>query len=634
MRFVDAVEAQPENLIRSRRSVETALSRINLRPLRVVARLGFVGMGASSHAFPAVLAEMRERDRSALAFDADEAPLSGDDLLFDGLVALSQGGNSPETVAVVEAHPLLPSLAITADGTSELARVCEAVVPLDLLEDSAVYTLGFTAALQALGLLGDRLSDRTRSWDTLPTQVEQTLEEAGDALRRLGPEVPSNIDFVASAGHLSAAREGALIAREAAWVPSAWHSTRQYLHGPFEALSGGGLLVAVGSGREIDLAEQAAASGARVLLVTTAERESRGNLVVLTLPALDPVPLAVLEILPLQLLAGGLAAAQGLKVDGFRYPQLDTKLSPETTTQPSASLGLDVGGSKLAVALVVGRDPEPLLFASRPTPKGTPQEIFDEVVRLVSATRKEARELGHDVGTLGIGMPELVGLDGRVESDVVVPGLGELLSSRVVAPGLEVRVESDVRAAATAEAVYGAGREYESFCYVSVGTGISFCLVRGRVPLRGARGLAIQLGNSVAATFEQDGSESRFVLEERASGPAIVARYLALGGAPLTTEQILARLETDPAAREAVVGAAHDLGVGLALIVNLLDPEAVVLGGGLGSADGPFFAKTVASAREFIWAEAARDLPIVQATLGPRSAAIGAAMIGSSGRRH
>jgi glucokinase len=68
------------------------------------------------------------------------------------------------------------------------------------------------------------------------------------------------------------------------------------------------------------------------------------------------------------------------------------------------------------------------------------------------------------------------------------------------------------------------------------------------------------------------------------------------------------------------------LGVSVGWLVNVLDPEAIVVGGGLGSVPGPYWETFVASARVHIWPETSRNVPIVPAQLGPRAGFIGAAL--------
>ena len=89
---------------------------------------------------------------------------------------------------------------------------------------------------------------------------------------------------------------------------------------------------------------------------------------------------------------------------------------------------------------------------------------------------------------------------------------------------------------------------------------------------------------------------------------------------------VLAAAAGDQAALAAIRTAAGALGVSIGWLVNVLDPAAIVIGGGLGSAPGPYWETLVTSARAHIWSEASRDVPIVPAALGPDAGLIGAAL--------
>jgi glucokinase len=118
-------------------------------------------------------------------------------------------------------------------------------------------------------------------------------------------------------------------------------------------------------------------------------------------------------------------------------------------------------------------------------------------------------------------------------------------------------------------------------------------------------------------------------LEELASGPALVRRYNRRAPAPVdSARQVMEALRGgDEIARAVVHQAADMLGMGIALYVDLLDPEAIVVGGGLGLAGGEYWNWVVAAARANIWAENARQLPILPAALGAESGVIGAAAL-------
>jgi glucokinase len=248
-----------------------------------------------------------------------------------------------------------------------------------------------------------------------------------------------------------------------------------------------------------------------------------------------------------------------------------------------AAIGIDVGGTKIAVGSVFadGR----LAHRTEITTAGA---RLDEVVAA-------AERLG--AAGVGIGICELVDNEGHVRSGISVPWTTDELVEAFHHLG-PVTIESDVRAAAVAEARFGAGRPFSSFLYLTVGTGISHCLVQEGKPYRGARGFA-QLSGSAALSFRcpHCGQRVRVSVEDVASGPAPERDETALGSL-------------------------------VALLVNVLDPEAVVVGGGLGSAPGGYWEGVVRATRSHVWAADARDLPIVQAGLGANSGVIGAGWLG------
>jgi glucokinase len=120
---------------------------------------------------------------------------------------------------------------------------------------------------------------------------------------------------------------------------------------------------------------------------------------------------------------------------------------------------------------------------------------------------------------------------------------------------------------------------------------------------------------------------ARATLEETASGPALIRRYnhshpTGTSGA----EDVLAAAQQGDAEAVRIVREADEaLGSGVGFLVNVLDPDAVVIGGGLGLAGGLYWDVFLSSARRHIWAEAARDLPIVRAELGTDAGLVGAA---------
>lgn len=289
------------------------------------------------------------------------------------------------------------------------------------------------------------------------------------------------------------------------------------------------------------------------------------------------------------------------------------------------AVGIDVGGTKTALGLVdlsSGRVLASLEIPSEP-PLGA-GALHERLVAAVAQLRAEDNEVA-----AGVAVPELVSPGGLVITDVVIPGLlGDLRATwadlRVVA------VESDVRAAAVAEATFGYGRTFDPFAFVSVGTGVSYCVVWGGQPWAGVHGAAILIGSGIVVEDSADGPP----LEAVAGGPGILARYRAFGGEAERAHDVVARAGDDRLAAETVVAAGRVLGFGLAEIVNMIDPAAIVVGGGLGSVGGPYWDAAVEAARERTWAYVAREVPLVRSELGPDAGLIGAALVaGGLGRR-
>lgn len=285
-------------------------------------------------------------------------------------------------------------------------------------------------------------------------------------------------------------------------------------------------------------------------------------------------------------------------------------------------LGLDIGGTKIAGGIVAFPDAALLVQKKIPTQPTRPaQEILDDCRGLVGELMRSSSS---PVRGIGIGIAELIDFSEKIKSAATLPwqGLDVRAAFSDLAPTL---VEADVRAAAFAEAHHGAGRGHNSFAYITVGTGISACFVQNGIPYAGARGNALTLGSS---TLMKNG-ETEFVLERVASGPALVERYNEISKIPVeTAEQVVLAMNTgDVRAREIVESGADALGLAIALYVNLFDPEAVVIGGGLGSAGGLYWARAVAAARPLIYADDARDLPILPAALGAEVGVIGAAAL-------
>ncbi len=289
-------------------------------------------------------------------------------------------------------------------------------------------------------------------------------------------------------------------------------------------------------------------------------------------------------------------------------------------------LGIDVGGTKIAAGVVdpAGGAIGPSETIATGAARGGAAVLADTVdlaERLIAAAERR-------IVRIGVGVPQLVDNDGRVRSAYNFDWTGLPVRERLSALA-PATIDSDVRAAARAEARFGAGKGRRVFAYVTIGTGVSYCLAIDGRPHAGANGFAIHFASSALhVPCTACGHVNTPVLEEIASGPAIAAAFARRTGRSVAgADEVLAAANAgDAAALDVVRAAAEQFGPLVALVVDMLDPEAVVLGGGLGLAPGPYRDRLIASTRAHIWAEACRDLPIVPAALGTDAGVIGAAL--------
>jgi glucokinase len=287
------------------------------------------------------------------------------------------------------------------------------------------------------------------------------------------------------------------------------------------------------------------------------------------------------------------------------------------------SIGVDVGGTKI-LAGVVARDGT----IERRREHATPLDSQEDVVGALEGAVEELLDDGVDA--IGFGIPSRVDqARGRVGGSVNIPlhdlDLRDRMEQRF---GRSVAIENDGNAAALGEARAGAGREARTMVMLTLGTGCG-----GGVVLDGSlyRGWA-EVGHMV---LEYDGlpcqgtCTGRGHLEPYVSGLA-ATRLAQEAFGPATDAHRLVRIaeEGDAGAREILAGIGRRLGAGIGSLVNLFDPEIVVIGGGFGNAA---FDYLVEPAREIVHREALApagdQVRLVRAELGTTAGVIGAALV-------
>lgn len=314
----------------------------------------------------------------------------------------------------------------------------------------------------------------------------------------------------------------------------------------------------------------------------------------------------------------------------------------------SPRAGVDLGGTKIE-AIVVDAENQVLASARRPTPTaGAPADV---AAAIVDALREACKSADLDPASLegiGIGSPGIVDEStGVVSSAGNLPGwegsfpLGPTVSSEL---GAGVFVGNDVQVATEAEFELGAGRDYRSLLGVFWGTGVGGGIILEGKPWVG-RGGAGEIGHTVVkidgalCTCGRRGCleayAGRGAMEARARRRIEKGQHTHLfdlmqerGRARLTSSIWAHALERgDEVAIEIIDKAVEALGAGVASAINLLDVEAVVIGGGLGVRFGEPFATRISEAMKPHLFHDENPPSVRVAALGDLGGAIGAALL-------
>ena len=259
------------------------------------------------------------------------------------------------------------------------------------------------------------------------------------------------------------------------------------------------------------------------------------------------------------------------------------------------ALGLDVGGTQIKAGLVT-QTGQLLARWITPTGEGGPA-LLSRLVSLIGQVQIETPSDRQPVG-IGIGVPGPV-TEGRVHGCVnLVWGEVAVEEKLRQATGLPVRAQNDADVAALGEWWVGEGRQCTSFLFVTVGTGVGSGLVQqGRV-WTGAHGAAGEIGHFTVRPEETAVCTcgNRGGLEQYASASALLDWANRFGGTYASAQEVMQGAKSgEISAQQALAQMTDTLGIALAAMANGVDPERIVLGGGVSQA-GEFWRAKVAQA--------------------------------------
>ena len=307
-------------------------------------------------------------------------------------------------------------------------------------------------------------------------------------------------------------------------------------------------------------------------------------------------------------------------------------------------IGIDVGGTNVKIALV--SDKGKIIYSnSIPTRAEMGYEYtINSMKDAVRDLLKETKMKASGIEGMGFGFPGQIDCQkGIVRLAPNIPGwvnvpIAEIMEKEF---GIPTRVDNDVRTATLGELNYGAGVGCENLVCITVGTGIGSGLVVNGKLVRGANNAAGEIGH-IKLNMQGGplcGCGDRGCLEAYASGPSIVAmaeeyirggkstKYRELANPDITPYIVaVAAKEGDPVARQIFRIMGEYIGMGLTSVVNLLNPEKIIIGGGVADA-GDILLDPI---RETIAKRAMtiqREVEVVPAQLGNTAGVIGASLL-------
>lgn len=310
------------------------------------------------------------------------------------------------------------------------------------------------------------------------------------------------------------------------------------------------------------------------------------------------------------------------------------------------SVGIDLGGTKILIALVEKESGKVIHFVKKKTKK---EKGAENIVRkMISGINELFEDSGVDleeISSIGIAAAGQIDREhgiilGAPNLDCYDLNLKEILEGEY---NLPVYLANDVEAATLGEMKFGAGRYVDDLVCVFVGTGVGSCIVKNGKIIQGATGTAGEIGHIIVDLNGRqcncgahgclEAYASRSAIEKRIEGAlkkgrhSVILDYLEEGKS-ITSSMIRKSIEReDELVTHCVDEASAYLSGGLASVINLINPKLIILGGGLIEAVDYFYKKTIKDAKLKCLPVPATKIEFKKTALGDFSGVIGAAYL-------
>lgn len=299
------------------------------------------------------------------------------------------------------------------------------------------------------------------------------------------------------------------------------------------------------------------------------------------------------------------------------------------------SIGIDIGGMSAKLGLVCGHT----ILSQQNLPTGAElsyEAFLEQLTEGIEALRLEAKTLADPEGEVEkIGISSCGLIDSRTGMVVYsnnIPWekkhLGAELEERT---GLSVRMANDAKCAALAEAVFGAGKDYERVCMITLGTGVGGAFLTGK---QLSRGNLYQDADGILGhiTVERNGRACtcgrKGCLEAYSSATAIMKTYQEHTGHAYSAKVIFDRVRAgEAAAQKTLEEFQYYLAEGLVSLVNVLRPEIIIIGGGVSKSAELFLPYVKETINHQAYGGSVLPVEVVPAMFGNEAGMIGASLL-------
>lgn len=304
-------------------------------------------------------------------------------------------------------------------------------------------------------------------------------------------------------------------------------------------------------------------------------------------------------------------------------------------------IGMDLGGTNLKYALG-NENGEIIIKKSRPSQANQSQKaIFENMFIAVEELKVEAEKRKKQILSIGVGSPGSIDFEtGQLKGSTPnLPNWAKAPIKKTLEEKFNISTwaDNDANIMALAEARLGAGKGYKNILCLTLGTGIGGGILIDNQVLRGEHYSAAEVGHIIIAyNGIRCNCGNKGCLEAYTTAPAMVKRYqkklkrlgLAYNINELNTEFIFQKASRNEGlAIETIAETCEYLGAGIASISNIIDPEVVIIGGGVSEAGDPFIKQIENEVRQYSVKAIMQNLKIVRAQMGNDAGIVGAILL-------